>query len=104
VPVDMIQGCCRDVFEDVGGVVVSVEDPLGLEVGDGALDSVADLTDDSVPCVVSPVQVPAWWLTPGVFTPVPAQPLSPVPGRPGMGDSSVSGASSRPEALMGVLD
>ena len=41
-------------------VVVSVEDPLGLEVGDGALDSVADLTDDSVPCVVSPVQVPAW--------------------------------------------
>ena len=41
-------------------MVVSVEDSLGLEVGDGALDSVADRTDDSVPCIVSPVQMPAW--------------------------------------------
>ena len=59
------EGCCRGVFEDVGGVVVGVENPPGLEIGDSALDSVADLTDDSVPFVVSPVRVPAWWLTPG---------------------------------------
>lgn len=43
-------------------------------------------------------------LRPEVFIPVLAQPLSPVPGRPGTGDSSASGASSRPEALMGALD
>lgn len=49
----------------MGGVVVGVENPPGLEIGDSALDSVADLTDDSVPFVVSPVRVPAWWLTPG---------------------------------------
>lgn len=40
-------------------MVVGVENPPGLEIGDSALDSVADLTDDSVPCIVSPVQMPA---------------------------------------------
>ncbi len=41
---------------------------------------------------------------PEVFIPVLAQPLSLVPGRPGTSNGSASGASSRPEAMMGALD
>ena len=86
--------------------MVGVEGPQGREVGDSGLYCAANLADGSVPCVVSLARGPACWFAPeGDHPGAGIAPAGHVPRAcVGPGGRSASGASSRPEALMGALD